>query len=331
MKPEISRVSSLSPDELDRQFLSRGKAVVLTDALAGWPAAEKWTFDHFRTELGSRVVGVRGGNRYVWRRLLWATLAEYVDFIENEPADSRLAPYAHLRPYAAFNRLDIEEDVAFARLLPPSYGFYRPRVWIGPARAITPLHNDTMGLNVFVQVVGRKRFILYPVSDTPNLYPSDLFDYLSFFSEVDLERPDLARHPNYARTSPVELIVNPGEILILPRSMWHEVHALEPSISVNAWAARRGPPRPDMLLWHLKGALHLAGLYKRRRCTCHIDELSDQDVAALPLAMRVLTRIGGLKAHGNDLCRMLGWTEENFLPADHPTLEAGASRAPLGR
>jgi lysine-specific demethylase 8 len=93
--------------------------------------------------------------------------------------------------------------------------------------------------NFFVQVRGRKKFMLYAPDEAPRLhYPEPSFPhYHLHFSPVTVEDPDLARHPRFREARGVELVVEAGQVLHIPSGWWHYVRGLEPSISLNFWWA----------------------------------------------------------------------------------------------
>lgn len=319
MTSEVSvpRLERLSPEELEREFLFENRPVILTKALEDWPAV-KWTLPSLREVAGSQELRVRGGDRLTWRLLCRVRADEYFDFLRGHldalPRDSPLLAHASRLPYAAFNNLRVlERDIAFERLVPDDYALTAPMVWIGPQHSLTPMHYDASGISLFAQIQGRKRFILYPYEQTRYLYPSDIFDYQSVFSAVNLDAPDLEAHPEFARATPIEVIVGPGELLVIPNKMWHQVRALEPSISVTRRMQKRrlvSAENVENLKWYGKAFFHLLGLYKHGRCLCHIDELTPRDLAVYSPAIRFLVKVGGVRAHGQDLSDLIGWREQ---------------------
>ncbi|WP_415221707.1 hypothetical protein, partial [Pseudophaeobacter arcticus] len=54
----IARRNRISASDLNRAFLSRGSSqpVVLTGLTDGWPAMERWSFDHFAKTYGDERV-----------------------------------------------------------------------------------------------------------------------------------------------------------------------------------------------------------------------------------------------------------------------------------
>jgi ribosomal protein L16 Arg81 hydroxylase len=101
--------------------------------------------------------------------------------------------------------------------------------WIGPAGSFTPLHHDLTN-NFLCQLVGRKHVKLVPPSETPKLYN----DRHVFSAVGDLDAADLAsRFPLAASARFYDLVLQPGEILFIPVGWWHQVRALDFSVSMT--------------------------------------------------------------------------------------------------
>lgn len=80
-------------------------------------------------------------------------------------------------------------------------------IWIGSAEASTPCHIDTYGCNLVAQIYGRKKWTLFPPSETPNLYPTRIpYEESSVFSQVNVTSPDLRRFPAFATVVKYEVI-----------------------------------------------------------------------------------------------------------------------------
>jgi len=287
------------------------RPVILTDMLTEWPATKNWSFSHFRAAFPERELRVRGGSRRTWRLLGRVRAADYLDFVTSDTPEKSpvelLSKNVAERPYAAFNQVGTKgEEIAFESLVPSEYEMTAAMFWIGPKGSLTPLHYDASGLSAFAQFVGRKRFVLYPFEDTEYLYPSDIFDYQSVFSSVNIDAPDLARYPKFPKARRIELVLEPGELLFIPNKMWHQVEALDNSISVSRRMTKTRLT-PEAAAWNTKAFLHLLGLYKPERCLCHIDPLTPADLAVFGPAIRFLVKAGGLKAHGKDLAEQIGW------------------------
>jgi len=106
--------------------------------------------------------------------------------------------------------------------------------WLGPAGATTHTHYDITH-NFYAQIVGVKRFVLFPPEDFVNLY---LFPFLhpgAQQSQVDFENPDLKEFPSFKYARAIEAILQPGDVLYLPPLWFHHVSALSLSMSVSVW------------------------------------------------------------------------------------------------
>ena len=103
-------------------------------------------------------------------------------------------------------------------------------LWIGPAGTVTPLHHDLTN-NFIAQIVGRKRVKILPASEVGKLY-----NHHRVFSEItDLEDPalDVARFPRLVGARAYEVVLLPGEILFMPLAWWHQVKALDFSVTAT--------------------------------------------------------------------------------------------------
>ncbi len=107
-------------------------------------------------------------------------------------------------------------------------------LWIASAASSTPLHYDDMH-NVFAQVEGHKRFLLFNPAQFDVLYPGPLNTRIEAKSRVDLTRPDFRRFPKLAEVEYWEAVVGPGDLLFMPAYWWHQVSARDVSVSVNYW------------------------------------------------------------------------------------------------
>lgn len=103
-------------------------------------------------------------------------------------------------------------------------------LWIGPEGTFTPLHHDLTN-NLLVQLVGRKRIILASPAETPKLY-----NHIHVFSEVgDITNPsiDFNAFPKLKEVRTLEIVLDAGEALFLPIGWWHQVEALDFSVSMT--------------------------------------------------------------------------------------------------
>jgi ribosomal protein L16 Arg81 hydroxylase len=97
---------------------------------------------------------------------------------------------------------------------------------MGPAGTRTPMHYDSIN-NLFAQIYGKKKIWLIPPYQIPYTYNLDFV-----FSNIkDLEDYDLATYPEMSKATPIEVVVEAGDVLFIPVSWFHFVVSLTPSIS----------------------------------------------------------------------------------------------------
>lgn len=131
------------------------------------------------------------------------------------------------------------------------------RVWIGNAVTVAP-HFDVAENLAFV-IAGRRRFILFPPEQTPNLYPGpmDATPANVPISMVSLDRPELDRFPRYreAMDAAIGAELEPGDAIYIPYMWWHGVQSLHGfNVLMNYWWSR-----DELSARHPYGALlHLA-------------------------------------------------------------------------
>ena len=120
----------------------------------------------------------------------------------------------------------------------PPYTLGRPlhplNVWLGTRGTVTSLHSDASE-NLLAQVAGHKYVRLYGLDQTPHLYASLQRGGAFGTSPVRVEAADLAAYPQFASAAYSEAILEPGDLLYIPKSMWHYLRALTTSTSINLW------------------------------------------------------------------------------------------------
>ncbi|XKL68822.1 hypothetical protein PGB90_006591 [Kerria lacca] len=102
---------------------------------------------------------------------------------------------------------------------------------------VTPCHYDEQQ-NFYAQVKGYKRIILFRPSQFKCLYPHPVYHPYDRQSQVDFEKPDYNRFPNFKDACGFETVLEPGEVLYIPMYWFHHVESLLRggyTISINFW------------------------------------------------------------------------------------------------
>lgn len=84
--------------------------------------------------------------------------------------------------------------------------------------------------NLLIQVVGKKRVVLFPPSDAPNLYLAGDKSLI-----MDIDSPDLSLFPKFSQATRYEALLEGGEVLYIPALWFHNVTALEFGVAVNVF------------------------------------------------------------------------------------------------
>jgi hypothetical protein len=242
MRPprKVPRVAALARDEFERGYLAPGTPVVVEGGAAGWPAQQAWQPERLRQTLAGRKVKVASSEHDVfgYDETAAAYEVEELDFAEAADLITRVRPSSR-RYYLMQQSIPREFPQLVGDLPAPEYvGRARahPHLWFGTEGNLTPLHYD-MANNLFAQLRGRKRFLLFHPQDAPRLYPRPADSRHHNLSQLDPEQDDVAAFPLLAEAQPWTCEVGPGDLLFLPAFWWHQVRSLEVGVSVSVWWA----------------------------------------------------------------------------------------------
>lgn len=229
----VPRVSNLSTDDFLDHFYAPGRPVVIEDAIADWPALERWTPDYLIEKVGNAEIEYQSGRASIGR-----------DFEVDKAKLVRRAPFTDFMADILNNEgnnsyLTANNSGANAAAIAPLHEDIRPihaytdggpgMIWIGPAGTFTPLHFDLTN-NMIVQVRGRKSIKLISPAETRLMYNNN-----AVFSDVhDIEDPErLALYPAAQEVTVHDVLLNPGDMLFAPIAWWHQVRSLDFSVTMT--------------------------------------------------------------------------------------------------
>lgn len=233
----IARKRGLSAEAFRDDHYAANWPVVLAGEIADWPAVRLWTPDYLRAKVGPLPVEVQTGRNadadYERRMAEHRAVRPFDAFI-----DQLTAPGAANDTYlTAYNSASNQE--AFARLA-PDLGFLdrflsrqdaapHGMPWIGAAGSFTPLHHDLTN-NLLLQVVGRKIVLMAAPGETPRLYN----DHHVYSRVRDLTESGIVeRFPKLDGVRVHRVVLEPGDALFIPLGWWHQVSALDFSVSIT--------------------------------------------------------------------------------------------------
>ena len=271
----------VSAAEFRERFVRRGMPCVLAGLQEGWPAREKWTPAFFRDQHGDLPVAVaRGAN---WGQM---RLRDYVDRLGEAAAvragggaEARAGDVAgivgsdgaegetpYLRTWNFLDdlpelRRDFNPGAHFADLfkaLPESMQPPFEWLFIGPAGSHTRLHVDVWGTDAWLaQLQGLKRFTLFHPAHRKFLERDDGPGGACHW--VDLRAPDAELFPDFAQAVAIETVLEPGEVIYLPRKWPHAVDGLTDTVSLTV---------NFMCPWSKNYVVPLLRKYAERRAMC---------------------------------------------------------------
>ncbi|MEM7155808.1 MAG: cupin-like domain-containing protein [Myxococcota bacterium] len=241
----VLRREAPGADEFFANDWALGRPAIFTDVIPRWH--RRWTPEYLRERYGDvEVQACLGRDRDPrpdanWQRhAITLTFGEYITRVLETESGNDLYLIANNHNTARPELQSLWEDLVL-----PEGWFNEPKLangsalWVGPAGTHTPLHHDTSNI-LFCQVYGRKRIVLAPPGAPALLDAAD-----GVYSGMTAEQA-LA-----ADLGAVEVVVEPGEALFIPVGWWHDVLALDVSVSlaINAFA------RPNVFSWYTPGAL----------------------------------------------------------------------------
>jgi hypothetical protein len=115
-----------------------------------------------------------------------------------------------------------------------------PRLWVGTGGHRVATHYDPFH-NFACVVAGRKRFVVFPPEQLPNIYVGSLSPgdtpAGAPISLVDPRAPDLEKYPRFevAMRAAETIDLGAGEVLFLPAYWFHYVESSDLNILVNFW------------------------------------------------------------------------------------------------
>jgi hypothetical protein len=224
----------ISPQQFYEHYYFANRPVVVRGWMSGWPALGRWTPEYFAERFGDEMLEVSAGreadprfeDRFPAHRQNM-TMRQLVETVKQKAGnDVYLVAKNRLLEREPFSVLRKDYSNP-AGILIPEPDTAPARMWFGGAGTITPLHHDASNI-LFGQVYGRKIVRLIPPYEIDNIYNDR-----NCFSDIDLDHVDYARFPRFRPVTVVQAIVHPGEFLLLPLGWWHQVRALDISISLS--------------------------------------------------------------------------------------------------
>ena len=248
------RILNWSPDkDFAERFIGKNKPVVLKNSVVStWSAMKKWSFNYLTQNMGTDMLPlVKSTNNFLTfdpDKTAPLKLNILLPFTESNMTTSSFFACAEqpgscpdgMKGHYYFGTVpeSLQPDLKPDEMLfhtSRDYDAKKQFIWISSAGMITHAHFD-QDFNFFVQLIGEKRFTLWPPSQHELMYPYPRVHPLWHKSRVNCRTPDITLFPNFAKTRALQIVLGPGDVLFVPPYTWHYVETLSPSVSLSTWS-----------------------------------------------------------------------------------------------
>jgi hypothetical protein len=237
----VERIPYRCKKEL-KTLIQREHPFILTGAINHWPAVSKWNLDYLCQHAGHKTVSCELGPLFECTKVsddgdiiaikrAHVPLAKIIGAIRNQPCQDIYASEWNIFDDCPNLLNDI--NLTAPELYNPALAA-KPKCYIGPANAFTPIHYDHAP-NFTAQIFGRKQWAFYPPSQLKHLHLYPKFSQMAHFSRAhsQADLADYLKFPDLRHVTPQTVVINQGEVLYIPVRWAHHVTSLEPSISLH--------------------------------------------------------------------------------------------------
>lgn len=260
----VREVTGVSPAELPEDILLSTKPLVLKNLVVDWPAVKAGresasaAIDYISRFYKDATIGAFFGDPKYNGRVFYSEdmagfnyqpvmlkLDKFLEKIRQHLQDEQ-APAFYMGSTTVDTCLPgfrAENDLGFGDIDPLA------SIWMGNRTRIAA-HYDLPD-NIACNVIGHRRFTLFPPEQLENLYagPLDFTPAGQAISLVDFDKPDFKKYPKFrtALQSAQVAELEPGDAVFIPSMWWHHVEALDGyNVLMNYWwrqsPAYMGPP-----------------------------------------------------------------------------------------
>jgi hypothetical protein len=225
--------------------------ILITNAFNDWPAFTKWRdFNYFKSideTSHLRVVYTKYGlasddpSKHEQHMTFKTYIEQYIESESNEEEMGEFKqciPRHYLMEYDVLDKCpSLQKDIILPKFIPTKSTV---NLWMGPKRTIANLHYDSEH-NLFCQMSGKKLIRLYdPNCGSRCFYVNHAQRNASIIPCEILEGTNdeqlLKSYPLMNEvTRYYEHVIEPGQMIYIPKNWFHYVRALTPSVSLNFW------------------------------------------------------------------------------------------------
>ena len=242
--------NKVDPEHIRKEFVRKGIPVVIRNGAKSWKAYQDWDFNFFKESYGNHPVVLTNHKDLGDESKYESTESNLREIIEG--LDQNSMKYARFNPLLdSYPELQTQLDQLWLNKARDTKFKKHHVLFIGNKGTKTNIHhagND----NIFINIRGQKRWFLwdqrayYIINPDVNRAPAKAS---SIDPKLDYVHDNLAfNHLPY-----YELILNPGDIILIPAYLWHYVENLTPTIGIgNRWLSPHNSIRNNPLFAFLE-------------------------------------------------------------------------------
>jgi hypothetical protein len=236
------------------KIFQKGEPIVFKSLLGDWKSVQYWSPTYLSTKWQQMKVHVTNqsttrmfSNVQPFGRVLnWTTgydekIVAGTDFFAEKTETTTSSttskiPWMYL--FAPVKQIPKSLHSDFNRLVQLGTDIDSAGFWSGAPTLSSPLHYDAAH-NVYCQIFGYKRFILFPHNVSSMLYVHSRLHPSTRSSFVNLRNVDQNRFPlfeNAVKTNslhPMEVVLGPGDALYIPPYYWHRASVVGKKMSMS--------------------------------------------------------------------------------------------------
>lgn len=228
---KFPEIETCDPQTFKKEFLVKNQPFVLKGGAKNWPCLEHWKPSELKKKYGKDEITLIDASPDDLNDIDYSTKSvSFSDVLDDMSQENP-------QYYSRFNRMlhehpELIDDLDYKYLLS-----LRPKLssgktfqcFLGGARTITHLHAAAEH-NLFVQVHGKKRWIVFPPEYNCLLKPV-LSRSPYFHSAFNPLKPDFQKYPLLEFVDYYDFEIEAGDIFFNPPCWWH--HVINPTMSIG--------------------------------------------------------------------------------------------------
>ena len=225
--------SSVDPNVIRKDYVRKGIPVVIRKGAESWKAFKEWDFSFFKEVYGDHPVLLTNHKDLGDHQEEQSSLSNLKEIIDG--IDKDLLKYARFNPLLdTYPELQKDLNQDWLNTARDTKIKKHHVLFVGNKGTKTNIHNAGND-NIFVQIRGKKRWLIwdqnayYVINPKVNRAPAKA-------SPINPNNDVIPENPAFNYLPVIDMVLEPGDILLIPAYLWHYVENLTPTIGVgNRW------------------------------------------------------------------------------------------------